>query len=408
MNTLYGKKQNPLSVCFFAHSAQLAGAERSLLELVTELIQDHGVMCSVILPNEGPLRGKLDDVGALTLIADYSWWCDTNLPADDEIAQRISRSFITTLGQLRQSIEKINPDVILTNTLVIPWGSVVASILNKPHVWFICEFGRLDHDLKFFLPFKRVLELVKESSNIIFTNSKAVQNELFGKKPEKNIFTVRRYIDISADLLSENKKDYFERKTATKLIIAGTICATKGQENAILAVNELIRQGKDVELIVVGYADQQYLKKLKNLVENEKLKDHVKFFDFKENIYPMLNHADIILVCSRNEAFGRTILEAMLLRKPVIATNSGGAPELIKGGFNGLLYEVGDYHQLAEKIKYLIEHNHRIEELGEHGYEFAKKEFTKEKYGGRIHEILMRIKNTKNPASLALAQFIHE
>ena len=93
----------------------------------------------------------------------------------------------------------------------------------------------------------------------------------------------------------------------------------------------------------------------------------------------MFNHADIILVCSRNEAFGRIILEAMLLRKPVIATNSGGTPELIKDGFNGLLYEVGNYHQLAEKIEYLIEHNHKMEELGEHGYAFAKKEFTKEK-----------------------------
>ena len=87
------------------------------------------------------------------------------------------------------------------------------------------------------------------------------------RSPKKNIFNVGTYIDISADPLSEDNKDYFERKTATKLIIAGTICATKDQENAILSVDELIRQGKDVELIVVGYADQQYLKKLKNLVE---------------------------------------------------------------------------------------------------------------------------------------------
>lgn len=143
------KEEKCLNICLFSHSSNLVGAERSLLELVTELIRDHGVICSVVLPNDGPLRKKLEEVGASTITANYDWWCDSSLPSDDVITQRLNRSFKTTLEQIKENVEKINPDVIVTNTIVIPWGAIIASLLNKPHVWFVHEFGRLDHGLKF-------------------------------------------------------------------------------------------------------------------------------------------------------------------------------------------------------------------------------------------------------------------
>ena len=285
---------------------------------------------------------------------------------------------------------------------------MIASILNKPHVWFIREFGRLDHDLKFYLPFQKVLRIIKESSNVVLTNSNAVRTSLFGKKSEGNILTVRQFIDIPPNAILENKKDYFGRKGATKLIIAGTISQSKGHEDAILAVKELIRRKNNVELIIVGYADPRYLKELRNLVEDEKLEEYVRFVDFQENVYPLISEADIVLVCSRNEAFGRVTLEAMLLKKPVIGTKSGGTKEIIKEEFNGFLYEPGDHEQLAEKIEFLIENRSKIREFGENAFKFVKKNFTKGKYGGQIYEVLKGLKNARNPASLAPTRFIIE
>jgi len=54
-NIFCRKKPEALSVCFFSHSSGFAGAERRLLELTSRLIRDRGVICSVVLPNEGPL-----------------------------------------------------------------------------------------------------------------------------------------------------------------------------------------------------------------------------------------------------------------------------------------------------------------------------------------------------------------
>ena len=212
---------------------------------------------------------------------------------------------------------------------------MVASRLNKPHVWFVREFGMLDHDLQFYLPFQKVLNIIRDSSNIILTNSNAVRKTLFGNTSEPNILTISQHIEVPPKALYEDKDVYFKRKDATKLIIVGTISKSKGQEDAILATKELIQRKKNVELLILGYSVPWYVSKLRDLVKDEGLERYVRFVDFKENVCPIIHQADIVLVCSKNEGFGRVVLEAMLLKKAVIGTKSGGIPELIEEGFNG-------------------------------------------------------------------------
>src|SRR5687767_15317154 len=57
-------KHRAISVVFFAHSSQLEGAERSLIELIDELITDYGVVCTVVVPSEGPLVEAVARLGA--------------------------------------------------------------------------------------------------------------------------------------------------------------------------------------------------------------------------------------------------------------------------------------------------------------------------------------------------------
>ena len=62
-NILCAKKERSLSMCIFSHSAELYGAERSLLELTRELIANYRAQCTVILPEDGPLRSRLAEAG---------------------------------------------------------------------------------------------------------------------------------------------------------------------------------------------------------------------------------------------------------------------------------------------------------------------------------------------------------
>ncbi len=403
-NILCIKKEKSLSVCLFSHTSNLGGAERSLLQLTTELIRDHDVICSVFMPNDGLLRESLERTGATTVIRKYYWW--SNIPPEDDIKPRFADCVKDAFEQIIPKVEKINPDVILSNSIVNPWGAVTANIVYKPHVWFIHEFGKLDHGLNFYLPFQELLEVIKDSSNILLTCSLAVKKKLFGESLDNNIFTIYFNINTPSYHSQDDKNHYFKRVSTTKLIITGFISEPKGQKDAIFAVAELVKRKMDVELLIVGPSFPSYLEELKKIVAERNLEDHIIFEDFKEQIFSLINQADIVLVCSRYEAFGRVTVESMLLKKPVIGTNSGGTPELIKDGTNGLLYEPGNYHQLADKIEYLIENREKMREFGENGYKFARETFTKEHFGGQIYKLLMDIKNKQNPSGRVFSQFM--
>jgi len=407
-NILCIKKKKSLSVCFFSPSAQLGGAERSLLELTTELTRYHGAVCSVVLPGDGPLKQRLELTGVSTLIVPYDWWCDISKPPIEEISHRFGDSYNSLINKFKHQLDKVNPDVVVTNTIVIPWGALLASLLGKPHVWFIREFGELDHGLEFFLPFQSILDVVRNSSNLVFTNSNAVKNELFRDSSDTNVMVIRTHVDETPVASHEDDEVYFTRRTEANLIITGFINQNMGQWDAILAVKELVQRGRDVELIIMGGGDPAYLERLRAAVRDWCLESYIKFMGFRPDPYIVVNQADIILVCSRSEGFGRVTLEAMLLRKPVIGTASGGTPELVKEGFNGFLYEPGNHVQLADKIEYLIEHREKMKELGENGYKLAKEDFTRDAYAGELFQLLMNLKNKPNPATNTFSQFVSQ
>lgn len=394
-----------IRVLFFSHSSLLAGAERSLLELVRQLIDEGDVVCSVVLPAEGPLRSRLQALGASTLLVKYGWWSATIDGTVSVIESVIDRGFQQLVGQLTE-LRRMNPDVVVTNTLAIPWGALAAHLLNKPHVWFVREYGELDHGLKFGRPLEEIISLVKGSSNVMLVNSKSVAKTHFGPKVPDNVHVFYPDVTMPTAASQEQEADEFRTKNATKLIIYGAITEGKRQEDAILAVRELVRRGKNVELVVMGSEQPLYLERLKGIVSAEGLGPYVHFVGFKNNPYSTVRQADIVLVCSRSEAFGRVVVEGMLLKKAVIATNAGGIPELIQDGDNGLLYEPGNHVQLADRVGYLVDNREKIIELGECGYRFAMENFADARNGARLAVILRGLRGQEPIASPLFSQFV--
>jgi len=390
------KTQQSLNLCFFSHSSQLAGAERSLLTLVKELTINYNTLCTVILPSNGPLENLLQEAGASTIVAPLYWWCSgTKLPDPAKINERYRQSF-SWLNENLQLLEQINPDFVLTNTLTIPWGGLAAFMLSRPHVWMVKEFGVLDHGLKFFLPFNQVIKFIARASEIIVTCSKVLKDELFASLQPDKVHTIYNQIKIDEKVNTSKgaKYDYFTLTGAYHLIIAGSIMESKGQEDAVRSVIELVKnRNRQVELVIVGYAQPDYKNYLQNIIDEEKLNKYIHIIPFQENVFPIINLADVLLVCSRMEAFGRVTLEGLLMQKAVIATNTGGTPEIITEGETGLLYSPGDYLQLADQIEKLMDNPDLQKELTIKGYEFASKTFTKENSVVAYHKLLMNLKN---------------
>ena len=175
------KRERALSVCLFAHSAWLSGAERGLLRLVDQLVSGCGAVCTAVVPSAGPLVARLESDGVSCLISNYGWWCaglgEPHVSAS--WARQIDESVSAVVDEIAPWVREIDPDVIWTQTTVIPWGAMTAAILAKPHVWNVTEYGEKDHGLKFFWPFEWIVADIVATSATIFAVSKGIVEELF-------------------------------------------------------------------------------------------------------------------------------------------------------------------------------------------------------------------------------------
>lgn len=98
--------------------------------------------------------------------------------------------------------------------------------------------------------------------------------------------------------------------------------------------------------------------------------------------------ADVFVFPSTNEAFGLVSLEAMGHKVPVVATNEGGIPDVVKDGQNGLVAENDNPKSLADCVAELLDDKQLREKMGEDGYSKFKANFTLQAFEGKFKDCI--------------------
>jgi N-acetyl-alpha-D-glucosaminyl L-malate synthase BshA len=106
--------------------------------------------------------------------------------------------------------------------------------------------------------------------------------------------------------------------------------------------------------------------------------DDVIFAGQVPNIADYLSVADLLLMPSETESFGLAALEAMACETPVIATRTGGLPEVVIDGETGYLVEVGDTRAMAERAAEILSDETRRRRMGASGRAWAVERFNTE------------------------------
>jgi glycosyltransferase involved in cell wall biosynthesis len=372
-------------VCFFLPSSKRDGAELSALECM-DALQSLGMQCYAVMPMKGPLIADLKARQIRYLIIPYRGWIMAPTPVWNRLLITLWNLFITYPTIFLVSRWKC--DLIITNTINICVGAFVARLLGVPHVWYFREFGFEDHGWRFHLGEKPSLWIVNRLTVLGLAVSRAV-----AQKYQKNITAKVHYLHQPIYTYHSSYPDVFPDNKQSQLtcIIVGSLQEGKRQEDAIRAIGELRDQGIAVQLWVVGGGNQVYTDFLKNLVRDHNLIEHVKFFGQVNNAFPYIQKADVLLLCSRCEAFARVVVEAMKAGKPVVGTRSGGTVEQIQEGFNGFLYEPYNYQDLAAKIRYLVDHPKETQQMGHNARQWSMRTFTRERYQEKIAKILSQL-----------------
>jgi len=142
-------------------------------------------------------------------------------------------------------------------------------------------------------------------------------------------------------------------------------------------------------IVCGGDEDKQYRNYLNTLIINLDLDEQVSFKGFIDKPFEMYKMADAVLVCSRNEAWGRVAAEAMISEKPVIGYNSGGTKEIITNNFNGLLYN--DVKELTTCMKTVIQNQELVNTIVNNAKKYALQRYSNLEYTDKILSIITRL-----------------
>lgn len=263
---------------------------------------------------------------------------------------------ILTLFQLQSFIREQKPD-ILHSWLFKPnmIAGLLKVILQKPKL-IISERNT------FFWYKKRnfvINKIIYKLSTLIMVNTHALKQEIEQYYTDRNIQRKIKVIHNGIDLntwpdMVPVAPLLLELKKRQKIIIGciGRFVEQKRYSDILEAARVLLQSRKDIHFVLVG--GRGNIEHYKSLSEQYFIHEHVTFTGEVDKVLPYLKGFDIFLHASSAEGLPNVIMEAMLMGKPVIATDVGGTADLIEDGVNGILIPPFRPDRIAESLNVLL------------------------------------------------------
>jgi len=291
---------------------------------------------------------------------------------------------------------------------IIEIAALVSRISNKPLVVTYhadpiiqdlnIEFSRYAKTILRIYLNKSIDLILKRAHKIIVTTPLYVGKSNFLQNYLHKVVVIPNSIDIDSfreqnlqtiqDLMRE-----YNLKNKRIILFVGRLVKYKGIEYLLKAMKTVIPAFKSICLLIVG--DGPLKNKLEYLSSKMNLKSNIVFTGnvssrILRNIYRI---ADLFVLpsISNSEGFGIVLIEAMAHAKPVIASNVGGIPHIVKNGFNGLLVAPRDFTELGNRIIDLLSDNVYSQKLGQRGQESIVKNYSWEQTIKQIIEVYQDI-----------------
>lgn len=180
-------------------------------------------------------------------------------------------------------------------------------------------------------------------------------------------------VDKELSSYSEEKETPRLKTDFKTFLFIGRNNPIKGFDILLNALKIVTIQHK-LKLVVVGYEQE---KGMEHLISNF---DYIDFVGVQNDLIKYYEKCDIVVIPSRKDPFPYVMLEAATMRKPIIASNTGGIGEFISDGIDGTLFDVENAEQLAEKIEYLLNNYEVAIKMAEKLYLKVKTEYDYHKY----------------------------
>lgn len=206
--------------------------------------------------------------------------------------------------------------------------------------------------------------------------SDAVRNSVSAAEimPEERIVTIHNGIEVPSVGAAASGGQVLRRAAGIDsrqpvIGFVGRICPSKGIETILRAVALVRARHPALQLFLVGdeAGGQGYADRLRGLADELEIGAALHCFGFVEGAASASAEFDVQVVGSRAEPFGLVTLEAMAAGTPIVVTDTGGSPEIVRDGVEGFLFRPGDVAALARRLDLLLESPGLRAEMGRRG-----------------------------------------
>ena len=279
---------------------------------------------------------------------------------------------------LTRLILQVKPDVVHTNSGVLPAPALAAKLTRRRHLWHIREF----FSYEFPALWKFYQRYIWNLSDVIIVIADAVRDQ-FDPDLRGKCLTVYNALGEDAFRIDTDRSRQFRAEVADAELLVGVVgrikWVRKGQEVLVQAAALLADKYPRARYIIVGSVapgNEDHLTRLKKLVQEKGLEGKVIFTGDIRQPRDVFAAFDVTVVPSvLPEPFGRVVMESMAAGTPVIGSNCGGIPEQVVPGVTGLLFKPGDPEDLAKALDELLSDKAKRDRMGSNGRQHARMRF---------------------------------
>ena len=377
-----GKMAKTRHILFLQSSSEGYGSGKIILQ-VLRFYQNQGLSPVVVLTNDGPIQ---DELKAL------------KIPVYVQNLGILRRKYVNPIGIFNRVQKNLKAyrflnslhkkyafELVYSNTLAVVVGSMWAKRKQIPHIWHIHEILPGPAPLV-----KLLAKMLDSSTPFPIAVSKAVADHWQTEFQTAQVQVIPNGIPYGAFLEAKGSlKSELNLNSDTILIgMIGRINPGKGQLFFLKMAEKISKKYPQAHFVLVGdpFPGYEYiLEEIRQEIKNTKLDTRVSYLGFRQDIPEVMTSLDLFVLPSvLPDSFPTVILEAMAAGKPVVATKSGGASEMVLDGETGFLISINDVNAGTKAISKLIASPSLRNSMGESGRKRVLETFSLKSFEQKI------------------------
>lgn len=293
------------------------------------------------------------------------------------LAPRTEMDF-TAAWRLGRVIKRLQPDVIHAHD---PHGVAMAALALSMNTSSGGPALVASRRVDFHLKGNSLSRWKNRQVDCFICASEAIRQMVIGDGiPAERVVTVHEGIDVERVVATPAVNVHEALWLPHHAPLVGNVAALvphKGQRYLIEAAHLVMKDIPDTRFVIFGEGELR--EHLEHLVHEHHLEKHVLLPGFRTDILGCIKGLDLFAMSSVTEGLGTSLLDAMACARPIVATNTGGIPEVVEDGVTGMLVPPRDSAALARVIVQLLSDSDRRRQLAMAGFDRVRERFTVER-----------------------------